>query len=144
MKYVALIFLIASNIVFAENFEHSYLCVREKAAGIILEDDQWISARLKISNEDKFIIRPLKEGDDFFEINNNTHGIFNLGVEFDGPPCKIAAFYDALICKTMIDTEIKFSEKSLRFVETSTLGYWGENLKNEGQVSVVVGSCTRI
>lgn len=144
MKYIALILLVISDFALTASFEQSFLCVRDKAAGIVLNEGQWFSAKLGISEEDKFVIRPLKVGDDFYGVNGNTHGIFNLGVKFDGPPCKVQEYSGYLICRQGINEEIKFSEETLRFVETSTLGYWAKSFKNDGQVSVIVGSCTKI
>jgi hypothetical protein len=58
----------------AQSSHKTYLCVKDTLIGISGENDVWTASKLT-TTEDKFIIRPLKEGDYFYGDNENTHGV---------------------------------------------------------------------
>jgi hypothetical protein len=126
----------------AQSFDKTYLCVKDTLVGISGENDVWTASKFT-TTEDKFIIRPLKEGDYFYGVNENTHGAFFLGVEEPEMPCRFDKFTNkTLVCYSGFDNKLRFREDTLRFVETSTLGYYHPLTKEDGQVSISIGKCT--
>jgi len=98
-----------------------WLCAKEDATGFLFSNGQWERSRFNVEDE-KYILRKLKQGEYFFGARNYTYGLFVLGNETSGLPCDNVSRPGLLICVDA-DSEFKFSTKSGRFLMMHTGDY---------------------
>jgi len=98
-----------------------WLCVKEDTTGFVFKNGSWERGKFSVEDQ-KFILRKLKQGEYFFGARNLTYGLFTIGVDTSGLPCDQVSQPGYFICLTA-DSEFKFSTKTGRFLMTHTAGY---------------------
>lgn len=143
MKNWILLFLLSTLSTFAvssEGHTDTWLCVSEDSTGFYFEKGKWGRAKFDVQ-EDKFIIRPIKESDGrYFKDKEHPYGVFNLG---KNRPSKRCSNYENIICKVGLG-ELFFSPETGRFIKTYTAGYWDGQDNNDNTPNITRGRCSKI
>ena len=119
-----------------------WLCVKEDATGFIFKNGQWERGRFNAEDQ-KFILRKLKEGEYFFGAKNQTYGLFVLGNEASGLPCDNVSQPGYFTCLDS-NSKFKFSTKSGRFLMTHTAGYLDGKDDADSALFISRGRCSKI
>jgi hypothetical protein len=119
-----------------------WLCAGEESTGFIFQNGKWEQAKFNVENE-KYILRKLKEGEHFFGAKKQTYGLFTIGNDMSGLPCDDLSQPGMFICLSS-SSEFKFSTKSGRFLMTHTSGYWDGKDDTESATFIAIGRCSKI
>jgi len=126
------ILVIASTIfahtAFAQN---SYLCIPDGTTGFVMnsKSQRWENAPFNTSG-DKMILK--KSSNSWIWSSFGSSSGLTCNKDFDDK--------GDLSCQTMIG-ELKFNKKSLRYIETSTVGYYQGDKAVERNPFISIGRC---
>ena len=119
-----------------------WLCVGKVSTGFTFQNEKWEQTKFNVENE-KYILRKLKEGEQFFGAKAQTYGLFILGNDTSGMPCDDVSQPGMLICLSS-GLEFKFSTKSGRFLMTHTAGYWEGRDDTDNSPFISIGLCSKL
>ena len=141
MKLKILVLVILSMLATAASAD-PWLCAGEESTGFTFKNEKWGQTRFNVENE-KYILRKLKEGEHFFGAKKQTYGLFTIGNDRSGLPCDDLSQPGMFICLSS-STEFKFSTKSGRFLMTHTAGYWDGKDDAGSATFIAIGRCSKI
>lgn len=139
MKIFALVFL--SMLATTANAD-PWLCVTEQATGFVFKNGSWEQGKFNVENQ-KYILRKLKEGEHFFGAKKLTYGLFTIGDDTAGLPCNNVSQPGFFICFAA-GSEFKFSTKTERFLMTHTAGYLDGKDDAGSALFISRGRCSKI
>jgi len=129
---------------YSSTSELSYVCAVEEATGFIYKNGSWEASKFDES-KNKFIIRPLKEGDRGFNNRNETpFALFESGRSLPDQYCSLHKNYEETIFACRGLGELFFSSKTGRFIKTYTSGYYSEEQGSEISPKIMRGHCSKI
>ncbi len=141
MKLTIFATVLFSMLVTAANAD-PWLCVGKVSTGFTFQNDKWEQTKFNVENE-KYILRKLKEGEHFFGAKAQTYGLFILGNDMSGLPCDDVSQPGMFTCLSS-SSEFKFSTKSGRFLMTHTAGYWEGKDDADNPPFISIGRCSKL
>ncbi len=157
IKAIAFAVLFAAPAVAEEEIERgTFLCISEMSTGFKVMEADW--KRVEFNVGSKYLIRPLKEGDLWYDPNNHhAYGVFNFGEDFvaawddEGFGFAIDEEYHpslAISARGFGFSTFQMNRQTMRYT-AAYLGDWASQSPNaeqsEGSTPFIeIGSCTRL
>lgn len=120
-----------------------FFCVAEEIVGFAYSPSKgWHSSNFN-ADEEKFVIRKLKENELGFNKQKERYGFFKLGDDSTLDFCEIEVDGGPISCNGFTGETI-FAPSTGRFIRTNTFGYWLGGNETSDTPYIMRGRCSKI